>query len=117
MGPAPAVPLGPIAVSRPRQLVAGGAGGGGAAAGGARKPPEATPDAQLSSVLEGLGAEGLRSMLTGALESLYQDRIKPMASYVKGRLKERSNPEPIVKSFVELYSQHSDLFLVQQPAA
>lgn len=101
----------PTAAKKPE----GGAGGGGGAAGGARKSAEATPDAQLSSVLEGLGAEGLRSMLTGALESLYEDRIKPMASYVKGRLKERSNPEPIVKSFVELYSQHSDLFLVQQP--
>jgi len=50
------------------------------------------------------------------LESLYEDRIKPMANYVKGRLKERSTPEPIVKSFVELYSQHPDLFIVQQPA-
>lgn len=102
----------PTAAKKPE---GGGASSGGAAAGGARKSAEASPDAQLSSVLEGLGAEGLRSMLTGALESLYQDRIKPMASYVKGRLKERSNPEPIVKSFVELYSQHSDLFLVQQP--
>jgi len=55
-------------------------------------------------------------MLSENLESLYVDRIKPLASYVKGRLKERSCPEPVVKSFVELYSQHPDTFKVQQPA-
>eukprot|EP00415_Alexandrium_ostenfeldii_P002341 UN2341 len=39
-----------------------------------------------------------------------------MANYVKGRLKERSVPELIVRSFVELYAQHPDLYLVQQPS-
>lgn len=63
-----------------------------------------------------MGNEGIRSTLTSILESLYEDRIKPMANYVKGRLKERSIPEPIVKSFVELYTQHPDLFIVQRPA-
>jgi len=91
-------------------------GGGGGAGGGARRGAEPSPDAQTAAVLEQLGTEGLRSTLVSILESLYEDRIKPMANYVKGRLKERSTPEPIVKSFVELYSQHPDLFLVQQPA-
>merc|ERR1712232_875900 len=63
---------------------------------------------------ENSGTEGLRTTLVTALESLYQDRIKPMASYVKGRLKERLCPEMIMKNFVELYSKHSDLFLVHQ---
>merc|ERR1719284_1152453 len=39
-----------------------------------------------------------------------------MANYVKGRLKERSCPEVLVKSFVELYAQHPDLFQVINPA-
>jgi len=66
--------------------------------------------------LENMGTDGLRATLTTTLESLYEDRIKPMANYVKGRLKERSCPESIVKNFVELYAQHSDLFVVQQPS-
>merc|ERR1712232_429235 len=63
---------------------------------------------------ENSGTEGLRTTLVTALESLYQDRIKPMASYVKGRLKERLCSEMIMKNFVELYSKHSDLFVVHQ---
>jgi len=46
---------------------------------------------------------------------LYEDRIKPMANYVKGRLKERSCPDQLVKSFVDLYTEHPDLFKVVQP--
>ncbi|CAJ1437680.1 unnamed protein product [Effrenium voratum] len=67
------------------------------------------------AALESLGADGLRQMLITTLESLYQDRIKPMANYIKGRLKERSVPDIIVKSFEDLYSQHPDLFDVQNP--
>lgn len=93
----------------------GAAGGNVGATGGARRNEQAG-DAQVSAVLESMGTEGLRATLTTTLESLYEDRIKPMANYVKGRLKERSVPELIVKSFVELYAQHPDLFLVQQPS-
>lgn len=64
---------------------------------------------------ESMGPEALRSTLVSALESLYQDRIKPLATYVKGRLKERSCPESLVKNFVELYAEHSDLFRVERP--
>jgi len=85
------------------------------AGGGPRRNNEASADAQAAAVLESMGNEGIRSTLTSILESLYEDRIKPMANYVKGRLKERSIPEPIVKSFVELYTQHPDLFIVQRP--
>jgi hypothetical protein len=42
------------------------------------------------------------------------DRIKPLASYVKGRLKERSLSENVVKGFVDYYSQYPDWFVVQQ---
>jgi hypothetical protein len=91
----------------------GGAGAGGAGAG--RRQPEASADQQTAAVLEQMGTEGLRTMLISALESLYEDRIKPLANYVKGRLKEKQCPELIVKSFVELYAQHSDLFIVEQP--
>lgn len=97
-----------------RQNAAGDAGAG-CNGGGQRRGAEPSADAQTAAVLESMGTEGLRSTLTTILESLYEDRIKPMANYVKGRLKERSTPEPIVKSFVELYSQHPDLFIVQQP--
>jgi len=72
-------------------------------------------DLQGQAALESLGPEGLRQMLISTLESLYQDRIKPMANYIKGRLKERSVPDIIVKSFEDLYTQHPDLFDVQNP--
>jgi hypothetical protein len=61
-----------------------------------------------------LGRDGLREILTNTLESLYKDRIKPMANYVKGRLKERSCPEAVIKGFADFYGQHSDLFRVEQ---
>jgi len=93
----------------------GNAGSGGGGAGAARRNEQAG-DPQVSAVLESMGPEALRTTLTSILESLYEDRIKPMANYVKGRLKERSVPELVVKSFVELYAQHPDLFLVQQPS-
>jgi hypothetical protein len=70
----------------------------------------------MGAVLENMGTDGLRATLTTTLESLYEDRIKPMANYVKGRLKERSCPEIMVKNFVELYAQNTDLFIVQQPS-
>jgi len=104
------------AASGNRQSAEGGNAAGGGGGGGQRRGAEPSADAQTAAVLESLGPEGLRQTLISILESLYEDRIKPMANYVKGRLKERSTPEPIVKSFVELYAQHPDLFLVQQPA-
>jgi len=94
---------------------AGGGGSAGAGGSGANRPGEQSADAQMAGVLETLGTEGLKTTLTSALESLYEDRIKPMANYVKGRLKERSIPEPIVKGFVELYAAHTDLFKVELP--
>jgi len=97
-----------------RQQGMGGAGGG-----VTRTNPrsaEPGPDGQLAAVVESLGSSGIREMLSSALDSIYKDRIKPMANYVKGRLKERSCPEPVVKSFLELYAQHADLFNVEQPA-
>mmetsp|Transcript_16876 Transcript_16876/g.39241 ORF Transcript_16876/g.39241 Transcript_16876/m.39241 type:complete len:663 (-) Transcript_16876:65-2053(-) len=65
---------------------------------------------------EGVPPERLRPMLQSVLESLYEDRIKPMTNYVKGRLKERSCPEAVVKSFVDLYAEQRDLFIVQRPS-
>lgn len=63
-----------------------------------------------------MGPDVLRSMLISALESLYEDRIKPMANYVKGRLKERSCPDSFVKNFVDLYAEHQDLFQIVRPS-
>mmetsp|Transcript_17935 Transcript_17935/g.38201 ORF Transcript_17935/g.38201 Transcript_17935/m.38201 type:complete len:621 (-) Transcript_17935:133-1995(-) len=92
--------------ARGRQPVTAGRQGGEA---------EAAPqDFMEALALEGYGRDTLRTTLTRVLESLYQDRIRPMSSYVKGRLKEHSCPEPLVKNFTELYSQHTDLFLVQR---
>mmetsp|Transcript_25888 Transcript_25888/g.86154 ORF Transcript_25888/g.86154 Transcript_25888/m.86154 type:complete len:493 (-) Transcript_25888:133-1611(-) len=100
-----------------RQGAAGDSSVGGGCGGGQRRGMDpVSADAQTAAVLESMGTEGLRATLVSILESLYEDRIKPMANYVKGRLKERSTPEPMVKSFVELYAQHPDLFIVQQPA-
>jgi len=65
--------------------------------------------------LRSMGTTAVREMLSSVLESLYRDRIKPMASYVKGRLKEKQAPEPIIKGFVNVYLQHADLFEVQRP--
>merc|ERR1719253_346319 len=63
-----------------------------------------------------MGPEALRAMLVSALESLYEDRIKPMANYVKGRLKERSCPDSLVKNFADLYGEHPDLFEIVRPS-
>lgn len=68
----------------------------------------------MSDVYASLGREGVRNLLTSALDSLYKDRIKPVASYVRGRLKERSASQTVVKVFVELYTGHPDMFVVQQ---
>jgi len=65
--------------------------------------------------LRRLGRDGLRELLTSSLESLYKDRIRPLANYVKGRLKERSGPDVVIRRYLELYGQHSDLFRVEQP--
>eukprot|EP00929_Paragymnodinium_shiwhaense_P089524 TRINITY_DN4965_c0_g1_i1.p1 TRINITY_DN4965_c0_g1~~TRINITY_DN4965_c0_g1_i1.p1 ORF type:complete len:815 (-),score=173.37 TRINITY_DN4965_c0_g1_i1:647-3091(-) len=72
-------------------------------------------DKDLQACLERLGSSSVREHLIKALESIYWDRIKPMSYYVKGRLKQQSVPEPLVKSFLTLYEQHSDLFNVLQP--
>jgi len=106
------------AVERPSGAAGqtGGAITGSGAAGASRRSTEVAADPQMGAVLENMGTDGLRATLTTTLESLYEDRIKPMANYVKGRLKERSCPELIVKNFVELYAQNSDLFIVQQPS-
>lgn len=61
------------------------------------------------------GHPQVREALHQALDSIYRDRIKPMANYVKGRLKERACPDALVKNFLEHYARHSDLFVVQQP--
>jgi len=69
----------------------------------------------VSGLVESMGNQSLRAVLVSTLESLYEDRIKPMANYVKGRLKERSCPEIMSKAFVELYQLYPDLFIVQNP--
>eukprot|EP00927_Polykrikos_kofoidii_P054658 TRINITY_DN49045_c0_g1_i1.p1 TRINITY_DN49045_c0_g1~~TRINITY_DN49045_c0_g1_i1.p1 ORF type:complete len:552 (-),score=68.84 TRINITY_DN49045_c0_g1_i1:266-1921(-) len=72
-------------------------------------------EAQLAATLQGMGETAVRELLCVSLESIYRDRIKPLANYVKGRLKERFSPEPIVKHFILLYSKYSDLFNVKEP--
>jgi len=80
----------------------------------AQQQPSRSQDTQ--SVVPELGPENLQATLISTLESLYEDRIKPLANYVKGRLKERQCPEPLIKNFVELYAQQTDVFIVQRPA-
>jgi hypothetical protein len=75
----------------------------------------ATGDPALAGVIESVGLEGVREMLNSTLESIYRDRIKPMGNYVKGRLKERTCPEPVVKCFLEMYAKYPDHFVVKQP--
>mmetsp|Transcript_76035 Transcript_76035/g.180960 ORF Transcript_76035/g.180960 Transcript_76035/m.180960 type:complete len:670 (-) Transcript_76035:63-2072(-) len=90
-----------------------GKGGESAAGRSSSRPAEAA--AADAGSAEGVPPERLRPMLTSVLESLYEDRIKPMTNYVKGRLKERNCPEGVVKNFVDLYAEHRDLFIVQRP--
>lgn len=52
--------------------------------------------------------------MTSTLESLYRDRIKPMANYVKGRLKEKSSPEGLIRGYSDVYGQHPDLFRIEK---
>jgi len=87
---------------RHRQPVAGGLD--------ARTRSKAEPDVKSAT-------ENLRPMLLSAIESLYTDRIKPMSNYVKGRLKEKSCPEDVIKNFVDLYAEHPDLFTVSSDEA
>lgn len=56
-------------------------------------------------VLRKHGPERLKETLTCAIESLYKDRIRPLVTYVKGRLKERGEADAIVKTCVELCSK------------
>jgi hypothetical protein len=72
-------------------------------------------DSNDREVIDRLGREGVTKLLDQALESLYRDRIKPLANYVRGRLKERSCPPVIVKTFLDLYGQRPERFLVQKP--
>lgn len=103
--------------SSPNKSTSGGGPGSPAAAvPSGSVSDQAAAELAAAGVMEGIGREGLRGMLLSSLESLYTDRIRPMANYVKGRLKERSWPESIVKNFVELYAEHPDLFDVQRPA-
>lgn len=92
----------------PRRRRGGGGGGGRNSAEAAARAAE-----EAAEQLRRLGRDGLRELLTTTLESLYKDRIKPMANYIKGRLKERSAPEAVIRSFTDLYREHSDLFEVQ----
>lgn len=94
------------------RLVTHGSNGGGV---DVRQAAALSADVHAVTELE-LSPDSLRMTLVSSLESLYQDRIKPMANYVKGRLKERDCPESLVKRFVELYKEHPDLFDVQRPA-
>ena len=76
-------------------------------------------DARTRSKAEDVksATENLRPMLLSTIESLYTDRIKPMSNYVKGRLKEKSCPEDVIKNFVDLYAEHPDLFTVSSDEA
>jgi len=80
-----------------------------------RRTDTSGADAQGQATLDSMSLEEVRTMLISTLESLYQDRIKPMANYIKGRLKERSIPDIIVKTFEDLFMQHPDLFQVENP--
>jgi len=68
-------------------------------------------------VLESTGREAARSLLTDALTSLYEDRIKPSTLSVKGRLKERGTQDSILRCFVEIYRLLPDSFSVTPSAA
>jgi len=77
---------------------------------------QAGHDADQSNGIE-LSSEKLKEVLVSSLESLYEDRIKPLANYVKGRLKEKSAPESVTKNFVEFYAKQPEIFEVQRPTS
>eukprot|EP00928_Gymnodinium_smaydae_P047195 TRINITY_DN31482_c0_g1_i1.p1 TRINITY_DN31482_c0_g1~~TRINITY_DN31482_c0_g1_i1.p1 ORF type:complete len:521 (-),score=97.70 TRINITY_DN31482_c0_g1_i1:118-1542(-) len=91
----------------------GGGGGGAEASGNAARAPAPAPEPPPVETVDPVVA---RELLSGTLESIYRDRIKPMGNYVKGRLKERECPEVMVKQFQEYYSKFPDVFQVSQPA-
>eukprot|EP00931_Biecheleriopsis_adriatica_P079567 TRINITY_DN52971_c0_g1_i1.p1 TRINITY_DN52971_c0_g1~~TRINITY_DN52971_c0_g1_i1.p1 ORF type:complete len:518 (-),score=66.53 TRINITY_DN52971_c0_g1_i1:36-1562(-) len=80
--------------------------------GGGKKNQPSEED--LANELRKLGHEGARKLLTDTLQSLYKDRIKPLGNYVKGRLKEQSAPEAVIRAFIDVFSRHPDLFDVQK---
>lgn len=86
------------------------------APGGRGNAQVATANAQDAAFERPMAPDVLRATLVSALDSLYEDRIKPMANYVKGRLKERSCPDSLVKNFADLYGEHQDLFKIVRPS-
>lgn len=59
-----------------------------------------------------MGPDAVRANLQNTILTLYDDGIKPLQNYVKGRLKERESSAGLVKNCVELCSKFPDLFQV-----
>eukprot|EP00928_Gymnodinium_smaydae_P017749 TRINITY_DN16786_c1_g1_i1.p1 TRINITY_DN16786_c1_g1~~TRINITY_DN16786_c1_g1_i1.p1 ORF type:complete len:493 (+),score=111.19 TRINITY_DN16786_c1_g1_i1:161-1639(+) len=88
----------------PNRNRGGNAGGGSAAHSSGGGAP--------SAVIE--TTEALAEDLRAALTSLYEDRISPLSSYVKARLKERSCSEAVVNEAMNLYGRFPHLFDIQR---
>jgi hypothetical protein len=63
-----------------------------------------------------MGRDEVRKILTEALESLYEDRIRPAGLYVRGRLKERGGQQGMLTNYLELYARFPDVFSISKQA-
>lgn len=85
------------------------------------KPPvsESTKRAELDSELRRMGKDKVCELVKSTLESLYKDRIRPLANYVRGRFKEKASgscADSVVRSCVDVCRQHPDLCTVENGA-
>lgn len=77
-----------------------------------------SPSEETDEIIKNLGSDEVCRLLTSAVESLYEDRIRPVGLYVRGRLKEKSSPEKMVRNYLEFFPRFPAVFRVfKEPSA
>lgn len=71
-----------------------------------------TSKEDANEVINSLGSDEVCRLLTSAVESLYEDRIRPMGLYVRGRLKEKGCQDSMVRNYLELFPRFPIIFRV-----
>lgn len=65
-----------------------------------------------NDVMNSLGSDEVCRLLTSAVESLYDDRIRPVGLYVRGRLKEKGCQDSLVRNYLDLFPRFPIVFRV-----
>eukprot|EP00928_Gymnodinium_smaydae_P089207 TRINITY_DN73200_c0_g1_i1.p1 TRINITY_DN73200_c0_g1~~TRINITY_DN73200_c0_g1_i1.p1 ORF type:complete len:457 (-),score=40.10 TRINITY_DN73200_c0_g1_i1:41-1411(-) len=72
--------------------------------------PKKTPQEEADEIMKQLGRDEVCRVLTGAVESLYEDRIRPLSLYVRGRLKEKGCEEAMLRCYLQLVPSFPSVF-------